>query len=771
LDAARNAAAGLPHGLSVDELRREGMGDLARVLALQAFLPEDLTDALALFDLTLAIFGPGDMKPEHQGVHAQTAYCLGERERAAELLDVYRQMPEIARSSLELDLINPFVDDPNADGEAVDKWFDAFQGLLPASGAVLSPQDGRPVFDRLAAKVKRLTDAPEKISVVVTCFKPDSGLATAVRSILDQSWTNLEVLVVDDGSGADYDAVLDECASLDARVRVLRLDVNAGTYTARNAAFDAAAGEFVTFQDSDDWSHPRRLERQARALLDHPEHVAVVSDALKLGDDMSMTQPGRPARILCTPSLMFRKDLVLGRLGYLDAIRKGADTEFLTRIEAAFGARSVRRLNGTVHMLMRQTPDSLSRAEFRAGWMHPAREAYRSSYQPWHLRIESGKDSPYLDKHQERRRFSAPGRFRRAPGDPTPTPRYDAVFACDWRPFGGPQKSILEEIKALTASGKRVGVFHMESYRFMTVRRRPMCTPIQELINDGTVDHVLPTDDAETALLVIRYPPVLQFPTVDAARLRADRVIVLANQAPSEADGSDMRYVPDACTRAAEHLFGRRPTWCPQGPAARKALLDAGLSPSDLEDFDMPGIVDADEWCLERTGFRSDIPVVGRHSRDNWTKWPADRDTLLRLYPASHSVDVRIMGGSKTPLGLLGRDHTPPNWVVYDYDEVSVRSFLYQLDFYVYFPHPNMIEAFGRAVLEALASGCVVILPHEFSATFGDAAIYCGPDAVSEVVAHHYANPDAFLKQSRHAQDRVRERFSHQSYVDLVATL
>jgi glycosyltransferase involved in cell wall biosynthesis len=223
------------------------------------------------------------------------------------------------------------------------------------------------------------------------------------------------------------------------------------------------------------------------------------------------------------------------------------------------------------------------------------------------------------------------------------------------------------------------------------------------------------------------------------------------------------------CHDHARELFGVEPTWWPQGPMVRRSL-EAELNPSDFAE-DMPGIIDAELWCLNRTGFRSTIPVLGRHSRDNWTKWPADRETLLAVYPDRRDVDVRIMGGTAAVQALLGSERVCRNWLAYDYDEVDVRSFLFQLDFYVYFPHPTMVEAFGRAILEAIASGCVTILPDRFADTFGDAAVYCDPTDVGDVVARFYGSRELFLEQSRLGQARVRERFSHDAYADRILDL
>src|SRR5690606_18889235 len=139
------------------------------------------------------------------------------------------------------------------------------------------------------------------------------------------------------------------------------------------------------------------------------------------------------------------------------------------------------------------------------------------------------------------------------------------------------------------------------------------------------------------------------------------------------------------------------------------------------------------EWETVRDDFRSDIPVLGRHSRDHVTKWPGNSETLLRVYPDDPAYDFRNMGGASTPYEVLG-GRLPTNWIAYGYDETDVKDFLFQLDFWVYFPNEIRIEAFGRAILEAMASGCVVILPDVFKTTFGDGALYCTPNEVRTVI-------------------------------------
>jgi O-antigen biosynthesis protein len=275
------------------------------------------------------------------------------------------------------------------------------------------------------------------------------------------------------------------------------------------------------------------------------------------------------------------------------------------------------------------------------------------------------------------------------------------------------------------------------------------------------VEPVLADAGSHVRLLVLRYPPVLEFPPSLPTRISVERMVVVANQVPVEVDGTDRRYTISDCDRSAKDLFGVEPVWAPQGPLVRAAIAD-DVAADRLTSFDLSGILPADSWELPRRRFRSDRPVIGRLSRDDALKWPSEEETLLQAYPDDDAYDVRVMGGPKAIRRVLGR--VPGRWLVYPQNAIGPREFLHQIDFFVYFHHPVLREAFGRVVLEALAAGCVTILPEHFRPAFGDAAVYCTPAEVRDVVNRLYSDGDAYRAQSRRAVEAVRTRFSAAAY-------
>lgn len=117
----------------------------------------------------------------------------------------------------------------------------------------------------------------DKISVIVPVWNAHDYLNRCVDSILGQTYTNLEVLLVDDGSSDDSLAICEQYASQDERVKVFHKE-NGGQASARNYALERATGEFVGFVDNDDWIFPTMYERLHRLMIEHDADVGRCDD-------------------------------------------------------------------------------------------------------------------------------------------------------------------------------------------------------------------------------------------------------------------------------------------------------------------------------------------------------------------------------------------------------------------------------------------------------------------------------------------------------------
>ena len=97
------------------------------------------------------------------------------------------------------------------------------------------------------------------ISIIVPVYKAEQYLRPCIDSILAQTYTDYELVLVDDGSPDNCGAICDEYATKDSRVKVIH-QRNQGQAAARNAAVKMALGEWICFVDSDDVIHPQMLE-------------------------------------------------------------------------------------------------------------------------------------------------------------------------------------------------------------------------------------------------------------------------------------------------------------------------------------------------------------------------------------------------------------------------------------------------------------------------------------------------------------------------------
>ena len=112
------------------------------------------------------------------------------------------------------------------------------------------------------------------ISIVVPVYNVKAFLAKCLDSIVKQTYMNLEIIVVDDGSTDGSEEICDSYAERDGRISVIHKE-NGGLASARNAGIDLAHGEYIGFVDSDDFIEPFMYEKLLKALLKHSCEIAV----------------------------------------------------------------------------------------------------------------------------------------------------------------------------------------------------------------------------------------------------------------------------------------------------------------------------------------------------------------------------------------------------------------------------------------------------------------------------------------------------------------
>lgn len=253
------------------------------------------------------------------------------------------------------------------------------------------------------------------VSILMTTYRTGARASVAIESLLNQTYRNIEIIVVDDASGDDTPDLVAEWARKDARVRLLRLPSNGGTYLAKSMGLKLARGEFVTCHDSDDWSHPVKIERQVQPLLEDAALIATTSHWVRMQDDgIFYARPVHPLMRLNPSSPLFRREPVLQRMGAWDMVCTGADSEFYTRLRLVFGKRAIRRVVQPLALGSHREGSLMTASDtgYSDTGISPQRLHYWESWSQWHLACLQQGALPKLPldlkRLTEQRMFAAP---------------------------------------------------------------------------------------------------------------------------------------------------------------------------------------------------------------------------------------------------------------------------------------------------------------------------------------------------------------------------
>jgi glycosyltransferase involved in cell wall biosynthesis len=689
-------------------------------------------------------------------------------QKLGQLQDARRVIQEALERGIHADL---YLAAANLEGSEKEKlkWINMVYQHYGASMVRLDELSENSIYDRLKpdGPIQTIQQTP-KVTVIIPAFNAERVIGTALESVLNQTWANLEVLVVDDCSTDATVEIIKEYERKDSRVRLIQAETNGGPYVARNLALLEATGQFVTCHDADDWSHPKKIELQVIHLMENHHLIGNTTEQARATSDLVFYRRGKFGKYIFPnmSSFMFRREPVMEAIGFWDSVRFDGDTEFIHRIRKWFGEDSIVHLSTGPMSIQRQSADSLTGNSVFGyhGYYMGARKEYNEIFTDFHRR------SPILkyDFPQQTRPFPIPEPMwptrEKKDGDRR---HFDVIIASDFRLVGGSTLSSIEEIKAHKRFGLRTGLIQMYRYDY-----NPMKTinpKVRELIDGDQVQMLVYGEKVSCDVLILRYPPILQEKQKYVPDIEAGRICVIINQTPMSDYGlnGEVRYRIEQCARHLREYFGKDGIWYPIGPLVREALYQHHadeLHAIHLAEEDWVNIIDVEQWRRAERPARGKKIRIGRHSRGHAVKWPADPKQLLEIYPESDKYEIHVLGGAEPPRAVLGR--LPRNWHVLEFGEMEPKEFLSQLDVFVYYTHPDWVESFGRVIIEAMAVGVPVIVPPHYRILFGEAAIYAEPSEVKSKIDILMNNDQLYMEQVRKAWEYVDKNFGYLKHRD-----
>src|SRR5690625_740161 len=433
-------------------------------------------------------------------------------------------------------------------------------------------------YDELTMETPEKIKDSTKISVILPAYNSETGIKIAIESILNQTWQNLELLIIDDCSTDNTWEVIQQYAKEDERIRIFQTEKNSGPYVARNIGLKHATGHFVTINDADDWSHAEKLAIQAKHLLANENIIANTSEQARLLENLMFYRRGTPGTYIFSnmSSLMFRRKPIIEKIGYWDSVRFAADGEFKRRLIKVFGANKVIDLETGPLSFPRQSKTSLtaSSAFGYDGFFMGARQEYVASFTHYHATNKNMK-YPSDPKEQTKRLFPVPDPM--LPKRQQGPHQFDIAIAADFHEISNEAAElIVSEIKINRKLGLSKDLIQMHAYKLKR-RENPFNPKIRNIIDGENVQVVVYGEEVSCKLLLVRTPVILQERQLYLPKIKTIAALIVIDELPliEYNDRRKTNYNVRQCLRHLMIYTNRRGRWYPLNERIRQQLMES----------------------------------------------------------------------------------------------------------------------------------------------------------------------------------------------------
>jgi len=221
---------------------------------------------------------------------------------------------------------------------------------------------------RISNKNNKITMSTDKVSIVMTAFNSEKYIKTAVSTILNQTYENFELLVVNDAS---KDNTLEILKSFnDSRLKILDSSRNSGTYYSRNLGMFHSKGDYIAFVDSDDMTSPNRFTSIIDYMEKNKEVLHIETRYFRFYEETGDLWFRDWTRGVGFP--VIRRE-VMDEIGFFLPVRANGDMEYAQRIKNHFGKHTSKIINdftywatqGSSNLTVKIVPNGPERIDFQ----------------------------------------------------------------------------------------------------------------------------------------------------------------------------------------------------------------------------------------------------------------------------------------------------------------------------------------------------------------------------------------------------------------------
>ena len=191
-----------------------------------------------------------------------------------------------------------------------------------------------------------MLDTTPTVTVIMTTFNSSKTVSAAVRSVMEQDYPHIELLVVDDASTDNTSEVvrglMEKYKDHKHKFSFLQNAKNVGTYVSKNKAIQVAVGDYITGHDSDDTAEKNYVTELMKPHIEQRQGVKITAVECNSRSGANRAD-GTPRTVFCCISQCFSKELI-NEIGYFDSVRFAADSEFYKRCRRIFGTHSVLKI-------------------------------------------------------------------------------------------------------------------------------------------------------------------------------------------------------------------------------------------------------------------------------------------------------------------------------------------------------------------------------------------------------------------------------------------